>query len=515
MKQVVRTSSVGSDMGGDCAGETAMAERDRQWKKRTNEGLVIYKTRRSRDACIFTKFTESLWIIKKTSVDMIQPGNPYRTILRREYPEPLIALLAFVLGIWLWDHYFGKNEGYAPGTEEIALVKIDRDLRLADAMADDSTWLRWLAEVDQPAVARRDALKVLQKLSNEKSISPRGIEAFAIVRAEQDGLPLEQTLSGDLQGQLISDFEETSHQLANHKGTWWHAKLIETTEKTTPPVANWRPVYGADCLRLKTRTVMVRSAVWLLGFVGLFFLPGVLGRLKNAIHAKPTGYGGAWPLTLGLMVFMVATLAWIGFSMTLELGIDAVAGLPPWLGIFLDSSARVLPTLIALALLFRRPSHAVRVLGINRPIAPGAILGIFALLMIIDQILRVVFNNAGAAEPGGGLSHGDAGLWGLAFMIISACVLAPLAEETLYRGVLFRSFWNRLGVVPAAFLSSVIFAALHFYDGYGLASVGIFGFTCALLYASSGSLTSVIALHLLYNTSIKIPEWIVYHAPLR
>ena len=57
--------------------------------------------------------------------------NPYLEILRRDYPEPLIALLAFVLGIWLWDHYFGKSQGYEPGTEEVALVKIDRDLRLA------------------------------------------------------------------------------------------------------------------------------------------------------------------------------------------------------------------------------------------------------------------------------------------------------------------------------------------------------------------------------------------------
>ena len=81
-------------------------------------------------------------------------------------------------------------------------------------------------------------------------------------------------------------------------------------------------------------------------------------------------------------------------------------------------------------------------------------------------------------------------------------------------GVLFRSCRNRLGVIPAALLSSVVFALLHFYDGYGLASVGVFGFSCALLYSATGSLTSVIALHMLYNTAIKIPDWIVYHAPL-
>ena len=419
-----------------------------------------------------------------------------------------------MLGIWLWDHYFGKTEGYAPGTEEIALVKIDRDLRLADAMADDPAWLRWLAAVDERVVARRDALEVFQKLAAEKSISARGLEAFAIVKSEQAGLPVSQTLSEVLGGTMISDFEETSNNLASHRGTWWHAKLIEAWEKNAQPGRHWRQVYGEDCLQLKTRTVLVRSAVWLLGAVGLFFLPSALCRLANVRQVKRKGYGRAWPLSLGLVVFLVTTLAWIGFSMTLELGIDALPGLPPLLGIFLDSTARLLPTLIALGLLFRRPSHAVRVMGMNRPIEFRAILGLFALLMIVDQALRAIFGGAASNQPGGGLSAGDAGLWGLAFAIISACLLAPLAEETLYRGVLFRSFWNRLGVVPAAVLSSVIFAVLHFYDGYGLASVGIFGFTCALLYASTGSLGTVIAFHMLYNTSIKIPEWIVYHAPL-
>jgi membrane protease YdiL (CAAX protease family) len=44
--------------------------------------------------------------------------------------------------------------------------------------------------------------------------------------------------------------------------------------------------------------------------------------------------------------------------------------------------------------------------------------------------------------------------------------------------------------------------------------VGIFGLSCALVYAANGSLTTAIALHALYNFSIKMPEWIVYHAPL-
>lgn len=446
--------------------------------------------------------------------ESIRSENPYRAILRRDYPEPFIALLAFVLGIWLWDHYFGKIQGYPPGTEEIALVKLDRDLRLADAMEEDPAWLRRLAGVDPPGIVRKNAIKVLQKLANEQALTPRGAEAFAIIKSKQEGLPIREMLGQFLNGQMISDFHETSAQLATHRGTWWHAKLIDSWEENERPAASWREAYGMDLLQLKLRAVVVGGAVWLLGLAGLGFVPHTLRCLRRGLSTRPKGYGASWSLPLGLVVFMVATLAWIGFSMTLEVAIATLPGLHPLAGIFLDSAARMLPALIALALLFRRPSHVVRVMGLDRPVAVKAIFGMFSLLMIADLALRWTIHREGSNDPGGGLSLGDAGIWGLAFALVSACLLAPIAEETLYRGVLFGSARNRLGVLPAAILSSAVFAVLHFYDGYGLASVGIFGLGCALLYAGTGSLTTVIGLHMLYNTAIKLPEWVIYHAPL-
>lgn len=440
--------------------------------------------------------------------------NPYRAILRREYPEPLIALLAFILGIWLWDHYFGKPAGFVPGTEQVALVKIDRDLRLADAMEDDPAWLKRLMGVKDPKTTREEALSALHQLSDEHAMSSQGAEAFAIIKAENEGQPIRAMLAAALNGQTVSDFSETSARLARHRGTWWHAKLIEDSENTRHPESHWRETYGQDSRRLRTRALVVRSAVWLLGLVGLIFIPGTLAKLKPGLRANPRGYGGAWPLPLGLVVFLVAILAWIGFTLTLEIGINTLPSLHPTLAIFLDSSARLLPSLIALGLLFRRPSHAIRVLGLNRPFETKTILGVFTLLMIADQILRWSLAGNNSSIPGGGLSAGEAGLWGLAFAIVSACLLAPLAEELLYRGVLFRACWNRLGVMPAAILSSLVFAVLHFYDGYGLASVGVFGLSAALLYVATGSLGAAIALHLLYNSAIKIPEWLIYHGPL-
>ncbi len=452
-------------------------------------------------------------VIEKSGPSSGRKRNPYRAILRREYPEPLIALLAFILGVWLWDHYFGKPAGYAPGTEQIALVKIDRDLRLADAMAADPAWLRWLAGVDEPLAARDVAIEALEKLSVEKAMTTAGLEAYSIILADRDDLPVRNILIDALQGHPEPDIAETARQLTNREGTWWHARwLAEIEGKTTRP-GTWREIQDKVAKQLRQRAITVRSSVWLLCVAGLAFLPHTLRLLASAPRARPSGYSAAWSPPLGLVVFLVATLAWIGFTMTLEIGISTLPGLHPMAGILLDAAARMLPALIALGLLFRRPSHAVRVLGMARPLMPQAILGVFSLLAIIDMLLRHLIG-PGEPQPGGGLSLGDAGLWGLAFMLTSACLLAPLAEEILYRGVLFRSLWGRLGTLPAAVISSGIFALLHFYDGYGLASVGIFGIACALLYAATGSLAACIGLHVLYNTVIKLPDWLVYHAPL-
>jgi len=464
-------------------------------------------------ACKKSRQLAELATIESSRTTPIPARNAYRAILRRDYPEPLIALLVFILGVWLWDHYFGKPAGYPPGTEQIALVKIDRDLRVAEMMADDPAWLRWLAGAGTVGSTREEALIALGKLSAEQAMGGEGLEAYAIILAVHEGLPARQILNEILQGRAGPDFVEKSTELAAHRGTWWHARWVGEFEQDLSPVDGWRDAYDAGGRQLRVRVIAVRSGVWLLGLAGLIFVPQTLIRLTHGLRAKPSGYGGAWSAPLGLVVFLVAVLASVGFTMTLDLGIGALPGLHPLAGILLDSAARLLPALIALGLLFRRPSHAARVLGLNQPPNARLILGLFSILMMIDLLLRALMPGTGP-EPGEGLGVGEAGLWGLAFAVVSACLLAPVAEEILYRGILFRSLWNRLGVLPAAVFSSAVFAVLHFYGGYGLISVGVFGISCALLYAATGSLTACIGLHVLYNSAIKLPEWLIYHAPL-
>jgi membrane protease YdiL (CAAX protease family) len=414
--------------------------------------------------------------------------------LRREIPEPLVALLCFILGIWLWDHYFGKEIGYAPGTEELALIRIDRDMQLAEAMAGDTALLRWLAHAQTTEEALADGIRSLDALLAANSFSPNAAYAYAAMLAERDNAPINQYLR-----QLPFASEDTDSP------TWWNLKIA--SEKFEFPLND-------RTASLRTRAVLVGSVIWGLALIGIAFVPAALRCLAGAFANKPRGYSSGWSPTLGLTVFLLATLAWIGFTMTLEFGVMATGGFHPVALLLLDTAARLLPAMIALGLLFRKSSHAVRTIGLGGQIHPPVILGLFALLVLFDQPLRWALGRFTAEDPTGGLSYAESGIFGLVLIIVSSCVIAPIAEEILYRGVLHRSLSNKMGVLAAAVISSVVFASLHFYDIYGLASVATFGFVCALAYQSTGSLLNVIALHMLYNASITLPEWTIYHAPL-
>jgi membrane protease YdiL (CAAX protease family) len=74
-------------------------------------------------------------------------------------------------------------------------------------------------------------------------------------------------------------------------------------------------------------------------------------------------------------------------------------------------------------------------------------------------------------------------------------VLAPVIEELLFRGTLFRSCRVRFGPGKAALLSSVIFAALH-PDSL---SVFVSALTYVLAYTRTRSLWAPLLLHGLNN----------------
>lgn len=394
--------------------------------------------------------------------------------------------MAFILGIWMWNRYFTPKLEYAPGTEAVALVKIDRDLRLADATEGDPAWLRRLMGTRSRGEVSADAMKALEKLEAWQAIGPRGVFVHEVIRSVDQGRPAPVGEDG-VEGM-----------------TWWRARMDEVREQRGEIGGGWRIGYEESLRNLRFRALVLSSGMALIVIAGVVCLPITFRTLNRGLRSKEKGYATAWSAALGLTVFMVATLAWIGYVGTLDLGLEKIASFPPAMGLFLDTAARLLPVLIALGFLFKRPSHVIRVLGLDPRPDLRLVVGMMPVLLVLDQALDLWMGNPTATEPAGGLSAADAGLGGLMFVVVSACLVAPVAEEILYRGVLFRSLTNRLGILAAAVLSAIVFSSVHFYDLQGFISVSIFGFACAMLYRATGSLTTVIALHMLYNACIKL-----------
>lgn len=92
----------------------------------------------------------------------------------------------------------------------------------------------------------------------------------------------------------------------------------------------------------------------------------------------------------------------------------------------------------------------------------------------------------------------------LASEILTTAFMPAIAEELLFRGLLYRAFRLRVSAIDAALFSSLIFTLTHTqylrYPFY-LAAVFLTGFICAFLLERTRSLNSSIAFHFATNAT--------------
>lgn len=91
--------------------------------------------------------------------------------------------------------------------------------------------------------------------------------------------------------------------------------------------------------------------------------------------------------------------------------------------------------------------------------------------------------------------------------VISIVIVAPIAEETLFRGLFFGSLRNLTNFWVAAIGSGVLFGAVHLTNGdFAVAGLlSFFGVLLAWLYDRTGSLGPPIMLHMVNNALAVIP----------
>jgi uncharacterized protein len=128
------------------------------------------------------------------------------------------------------------------------------------------------------------------------------------------------------------------------------------------------------------------------------------------------------------------------------------------------------------------------------------VVGLVVIVMGWDQMSRTIGHEV---EPGFMLdvlktARTDGVLW---LLIVAFCVAAPVSEELLARGFLYRG-WSesRLGPYGAIVLSSLVWTGMHLqYEWYFFGEVFCLGLWLGYMRYRSGSTWLTIALHGLNN----------------
>ncbi|MEI6446925.1 MAG: CPBP family intramembrane glutamic endopeptidase [Actinomycetes bacterium] len=96
----------------------------------------------------------------------------------------------------------------------------------------------------------------------------------------------------------------------------------------------------------------------------------------------------------------------------------------------------------------------------------------------------------------------DQSVWLWIGTVVLITVIAPLAEEILFRGFLFSTLWRWMPLGLAALITGALFGALHLGGSPPLLTVplGVLGVFLCLLRAATGSLIPCIVVHAVNNT---------------
>jgi membrane protease YdiL (CAAX protease family) len=243
------------------------------------------------------------------------------------------------------------------------------------------------------------------------------------------------------------------------------------------------------------------------------------GSMEPRREAALTDEGppaATWQWWEVLVAFLVAWLAGQVASLPLAIVLGLEAGEPIGGVGLLVSTVTNIVTMVLLVLWLRTAHPAwTRIVGwpersgLVRELAIGAVLGILVRLGAIVVAWAVVSTLQGATnrsvELPDQVSRGLFG-WELVIFALFALVAAPVLEEFVFRGLLFRSIADRLGFWAGAVVSALAFGAFHLLtpgDGLGVLALGIIhvgtGLGLAWIYWRRRNLLASIAGHAAFN----------------
>ena len=148
---------------------------------------------------------------------------------------------------------------------------------------------------------------------------------------------------------------------------------------------------------------------------------------------------------------------------------------------------------------------------------PIALAGMFLLGLVSDTALRAAYERVHwrwlepEMQPAVQLLQKQWPAHLIAIQALVAIVIAPVAEEILFRGILYTTIKQRGHQVAAIWVTSTLFALIHFYP-VGFLSLIFLAVMLVVLYERTKNLLASILLHALFNAVnfvliVTQPKW--------
>jgi membrane protease YdiL (CAAX protease family) len=132
--------------------------------------------------------------------------------------------------------------------------------------------------------------------------------------------------------------------------------------------------------------------------------------------------------------------------------------------------------------------------------AAGIVAGVYVAFYVFAGIWSQVLNIKEESDLPDelGANHSTAAL---VAVLVLVCVMAPVCEEFLFRGLLFTSLRVSIGMLPAAIITGAVFGSIHAGSSPAglLVPLAVLGFGLCLIYAWTRSLYPCVALHAVNN----------------
>ncbi len=386
------------------------------------------------------------------------------------------------------------------------------------------------AEIVRGEAGAKAADEMFRKLEAEYADRPDKL-ARALEEDEQqeidDALKDMQTLRRIYAGELVSVNDADRQRLRDRHG--WFADVAMTFGKEDSDVQRIALLSGGLALMLGICFILLAGFVAVVGGLGCFVAMVILissGKVRRRFVAPAPGGSFGWEI---LAVFLAAFL---GFKAVASLVAVAVSkdGTPPeWFATAVLLGQWSIALVVFFPLLrgvpfgeFRRLVGWTAPRGVWREIAAG-VFGYFAGLplvfgaLLVSLALNVLMQKLSGHEAGPPENPilelaGRGTTLVLLLLFTLAAIWAPIVEETVFRGGLFRALRARMGFVLAAIVSALVFGFMHGYPVQLLGPVIMIGFVFALMREWRGSIVGPMVGHFLNNATILAIVFLILRA---